>query len=164
VDLDAAVLRRSGEDCQAFSLVQAICDRAYHVGPQSESTSEAPFERFCRHLHPSPRDKTLLPHQACKALKRKLAAMGKWALRALSNFRWFCRRPPQLFVVGCLAPPGCHLALVVVRAPFAVSGEDAQSGHRLATIRIDRLSPPSVSCLIGEQEKVTCGKLDIMRT
>ena len=46
---------------------------------------------------------------------------------ALSNFRWFCRRPPQLFVVGCLAPPGCHLALVVVRAPFAVSREDATS-------------------------------------
>jgi hypothetical protein len=57
--------------------VQAVCDRAYHVGPQSESTSEAPFERFCRHLHSPPRDKTLLPHQACKALKRKLAAMGK---------------------------------------------------------------------------------------
>ncbi len=38
VDLDAAVLRRSGEDCQAFPLVQAVCDRAYHVGPQSEST------------------------------------------------------------------------------------------------------------------------------
>lgn len=31
-------------------------------------------------------------------------------------------------------------------------------------MRIGRLLPPSVSCLIGEQEKVTCGKFDIMRT
>jgi hypothetical protein len=38
VDLDAAVRRRSGENCQARAPVQGVCDRACREGPQSGST------------------------------------------------------------------------------------------------------------------------------
>src|SRR6266699_6159144 len=101
----------------------------------TSSRGEAPSEFFCWRLHRLPLDMTLLPHQACKALKRKLAAMGKRAPRARSTVGWFCRLPSQAYGAGSVAPPVCHLALVASRAPLGVIGEDAQNDSRRATTR-----------------------------
>src|SRR5260370_36203415 len=68
-------------------------------------------------------------------LKWRSATMDTRAPRALSNVCWFYQRPSQGSVVGSVAPPGCHLAPVVVRAPLAVTDEGAQSDNRLATTR-----------------------------
>src|SRR5258708_37039906 len=60
--------------------------------------------------------------------------MGERAPRASSIVDGSCRLPSSESVADSVAPSGCSLALVAARVPLAVSGEDAQSGNRLATI------------------------------
>src|SRR5215467_4545824 len=45
-------------------------------GQSTSSSSEVPSECFCGPLHRLARNMTLLPHQACVALKRKPVAKG----------------------------------------------------------------------------------------
>ena len=101
----------------------------------TSSRGEAPSEFFCWRLHRLPLDMTLLPHQACKALKRKPMAMGMRAPPAPSIVGWFCQLPELPYGGGLVAPPVCHLALVAARALLAVIGEDAQSDSKHATTR-----------------------------
>ncbi len=77
----------------------------------TSSHGEASSQCFCWPLHRLPRDSTLLPHQACVALKRKLAAMGMRAPPAPSIVGWFCRLPSLEYGAGSVAPDGCHLVL-----------------------------------------------------
>jgi hypothetical protein len=83
--------------------------------------NEAPSYFCCWHFPRLARDMTLLPHQPCLALKRKRAARGKRATRMPSILDGFCRLPEPPFAAESVGP-------------LAVSGEDAQSGKRLATI------------------------------
>jgi len=62
--------------------------------------------------------------------------MGERAPRGPSIVDGSCRLPSSESVADSVAPPGCSLALVAARVPLAVSGEDAQSGNRLATIPV----------------------------
>jgi hypothetical protein len=139
-------------DCSTYSIYQRRCHGrwwrirsapATPFGPvfimrQSRqaffSWSQAPSNFFCEHLHHSPGDMTLHPHLASVALKRNLAARGRRAPPWLSIVGWFCRLPWQVSGADSVAPAVCHLALVAARAPPAVSGEDAQSDSKHATI------------------------------
>src|SRR5436309_1091382 len=76
---------------------------------------------------------TLLPHQACVALKRKPVARGKRAPRAPSIVDVLCRLPWLVSAVGNVALEACHLALMAARAPLGVIREDAQHDSRRAT-------------------------------
>src|SRR5260221_10091093 len=79
-------------------------------GQDTSSWREAPFECCCRHLHPSPRDKTQHLPLATVALKRKSVARGMRAPRAPSIDGWFCQLPSPAYVAGSVAPSVCHLA------------------------------------------------------
>ena len=62
------------------SLSEPISGRFFVSVQSGEAISpwnEAPSGCFCWGLHQLPLNTTLLPHQACKALKRKPLAMGK---------------------------------------------------------------------------------------
>jgi hypothetical protein len=96
-------------------------------GQATSSWSEAPFECFCRHLHPSPRDMTRHPPLACVALKRKLAARGQRAPRMPSIVGWFCRLPWLVSVAGSVAAEDCHLAHEAAQEPLATRHADATS-------------------------------------
>src|SRR5690348_9501805 len=78
---------------------------------------------------------TDLPHLVCKALKWKLAAMGKQAPRALSIAGWFCRRPSLVYVVGSVEPGVCHYVREAARGSPVARHGDGQNGSRRATTR-----------------------------
>ena len=96
--------------------------------------NEAPSDFCCLHFHPLPRDMTLLPYQACVALKRKRAAMGKRAARMPSIVDGFYRLPSPVFAADSVGPAACTLARAAARALLAVIGADAQNDSRRTTI------------------------------
>ena len=93
----------------------------------------ASSERCCEHLHQTLRDLRLHPFLALAPLEWRSAPMDTRAPRAPSIIGWFCRRPTQGPIVGGVAPPGCHPALVAARASPEAMREDAQNESKLVT-------------------------------
>jgi hypothetical protein len=102
-------------------------------GQVTSSHGEASSECFCWPLYRLPRDITLLPHQACVALKRKLAARGRRAPPAPSIVDGFCQLPWLECVAGSVAPPSCHLVREAAGVLSAARREDEQNDRKLAT-------------------------------
>src|SRR5215469_12357641 len=99
-------------------------------GQATSSWSEAPFECFCWHLYPSPRDMTPQLRLIFLAFKRKPVARGKRAPRTSSSVGWFCRLPWREFGAESGAPDVCHLVLAAAQAPSAAMHGDVQNGSR----------------------------------
>jgi hypothetical protein len=81
-------------------------------GQATFSRSKTPSDIFCLHIPHPLHDMTLLPHQACVALKRKPVARDTRAPRVSSIVGSFFPPPWQESVADSVAPAVCHLALV----------------------------------------------------
>src|SRR5215467_623472 len=75
-----------------------------------------------------------LPYHARMALNRKQAVRGTRAPRVASIVGWFSPPPWLAAVVRSVAQDACHLVREALQRLLAVTREDAQNGHRRATI------------------------------
>ena len=120
----------------SLSPLQTSFSRFFVSGSSGKATlswSEAPFERFCWHLHSPPRDMTPQLHSLSQALKRKPAARGERTLRVSSIVGWFSPPPELPFAADSVAPGDCPLVVVAARGLPATMREDAQNDSRPAT-------------------------------
>src|SRR5215469_5462605 len=122
---------------KSTSLSKPISGRYFVIGQSGQAFSswrEAPSDIFCWHMYQSPHDMALQSPFDSEALKRKLAARGRRAPRALSIVEWFFPLPWQGSGAGSAAPDGCPLALVAAQASRAAIRWGAQNDNRRATI------------------------------
>src|SRR5205814_8551549 len=103
-------------------------DRPLHPAALHPHLLSASLSRLCHFAE------LLLASRALSRLSMGPAARENRGPLPLSIVGWFSPLPWRESVAGSVAPDGCHLVLAAARASPAASGEDAQSGNRLATI------------------------------